>query len=168
MAAVSVAASSRSVRVSVRIWVSVRVPLPEYYPPEYYPSEYYRDFALFRLGTTARVPYGRAGRAGAEREATPEDARRADYGLVSLHACRTAPPWISTAGFWLTAEALEQRWLRCRVAFHTLTVNVSGARPIERRIQVKAGANAGPPLREDRRLNPGRTSTDSMLPRGPQ
>jgi hypothetical protein len=42
--------------------------------------------------------------------------------------------------FWLTAEDLDQRWLALPRGSHTLTVRVSGTRPIERRIEVKSGA----------------------------
>jgi len=111
-------------------------PYPEYYPPEYYPpTSPYSGSA-----PPPESPYAGQGEQGPSAEATPEDARRADYGLVSLHGVLDGAAVDLDGRFWLTAEALEQRWLALPRGAHTLTVHVSGARPIERRIQVRAGA----------------------------
>ncbi len=116
-------------------------PYPEYYPPEYYPSEYYPPTSPYSgSAPPPESPYAGQGEQGPSAEATPEDARRADYGLVSLHGVPDGAAVDLDGRFWLTAEALEQRWLALPRGAHTLTVHVSGARPIERRIQVKAGA----------------------------
>jgi len=116
-------------------------PYPGYYPPEYYPPEYYPPTSRYSgSAPPPESPYAGQGEQGPSAEATPEDARRADYGLVSLHGVPDGAAVDLDGRFWLTAEALEQRWLALPRGAHTLTVHVSRARPIERRIQVKAGA----------------------------
>jgi hypothetical protein len=124
-------------------------PAPYAYPPGYtYPPAYTYAYPAYSPPPSAYAgstpPPASPDVAESEQvpstESTGEDARRADYGLVSLHGVPDGAAVDLDGRFWLTADSLQQRWLALPRGAHTLTVRASGARVIERRIEVKAGS----------------------------
>jgi hypothetical protein len=68
-----------------------------------------------------------------------EEARRASYGLVQLRGVPDGAAVELNGRFWLTAEALDERWLALPDGEHTLAIRVGEAEPVVRRIDVRAG-----------------------------
>jgi hypothetical protein len=111
---------------------------PGYYPPAYYPP----PPPPYDAGSAPPPESSPPAEQGSTTEQpTPEDARRADYGLVSLRGVPDGAAVDLDGRFWLTAEALDQRWLALPRGTHTLTVRVGSGLPIERRVQVKSGVS---------------------------
>jgi hypothetical protein len=70
---------------------------------------------------------------------TERDARRATYGLVQLRGVPDGAEVALDERFWLTAEALDQRWLAVPEGEHSLAVRVDDRQPVKRRIEITAG-----------------------------
>ena len=114
-------------------------PYPYYWPPYPYPAYGYPPPPPSEdpgWSTAQEEPAGEPGRA---READAGEERSASYGLVQLHGVRDGASVDLDGRFWLTAQALDGRWLALPEGTHTITVRVRGAKPIERRVDVRPG-----------------------------
>jgi len=70
-----------------------------------------------------------------------EEASRATYGLVQLRGVPDGASVDLDGRFWLTARALDNRWLAMPRGEHTVTVRVRGGDSQDRRVDVKEGKN---------------------------
>ncbi len=109
-------------------------PYPYYapYPP---PDDYPPDDEVYG------EPPGDEG-SGPRAEAEPpsrEDAERASYGLVQLRGVPDGAAVDLDGRFWLTAQALDERWLAVPFGDHTVAVHVRGSEPVEQRFEVRPG-----------------------------
>jgi hypothetical protein len=111
-----------------------------YWPPYPYPVYGYPPAPPPEEGDwTAAAEEQRSAEGGAP-EPSAEEERSASYGLVQLQGVRDGASVDLDGRFWLTADALEQRWLALPEGTHTITVRARGAKPVERRVDVKPGS----------------------------
>jgi hypothetical protein len=75
------------------------------------------------------------------KEETPEEAERANYGLLQLRGVPDGAAVDLDGRFWLKALRLDKRWLAVPRGTHTVTVYVTSEEPVERRVEVGAGKN---------------------------
>jgi hypothetical protein len=90
-------------------------------------------------GASAEEPPEAGGEARADSEAA--DTAQASYGLVQLRGVPDGASVDLDGRFWLTARALDGRWLALPSGDHTVTIRVADARPVERRVDVKSGVS---------------------------
>ena len=95
----------------------------------------------WRAITAAVLLLGMVGLADVRRASGSEadEERRASYGLVQLQGVRDGASVDLDGRFWLTAAALDRRWLALPEGTHTIAVRARGAKPVERRVDVKPG-----------------------------
>ena len=113
---------------------------PAFYP--YYPYPYPYPYPVYTYPPPEEPgPGAPPEETPREEEAppSPEDARRASYGLIQLRGVPDGATVDLDDRFWLTAERLDERWLAVPRGEHTLTVRVRGSEPIVRRIDVSPG-----------------------------
>ena len=75
------------------------------------------------------------------RQETPEEADRANYGLIQLRGVPDGAAIDLDGRFWLKAMNLEKRWLAVPHGEHRVTVYVANTEPVERRVDVSPGKN---------------------------
>jgi hypothetical protein len=73
------------------------------------------------------------------RPPSPAAAPPASYGLVQLRGVPDGAAVDLDGRFWLTARALDGRWVALPDGEHTLAVRVEGAEPVVRRVDVRSG-----------------------------
>jgi hypothetical protein len=74
-----------------------------------------------------------------EEAPSAEDVERTSYGLVQLRGVPDGASVDLDGRFWITADSLDERWLALPRGAHTIAVRVRGAKPVERRVEVKPG-----------------------------
>ena len=75
------------------------------------------------------------------KQETPDEADRANYGLIQLKGLPNGTAIDLDGRFWLKALNLDKRWLAVPHGKHTITAYVSGGEPSERRVDIGAGKN---------------------------
>jgi len=130
-----------------RVFIGSSFFFDPFFPPYYYPYPY-PYYAPYPPDIYAPPDDEGAGEpppeegGGPRAEAAPpsrEDAERASYGLVQLRGVPDGAAVDLDGRFWLTAEALDQRWLAVPYGEHTVAVRVRGSEPVEQRLEVKPG-----------------------------
>lgn len=110
---------------------------PYWYP---YPYPYpYPAYSYPYPPPPEEEPEARAPEEQTEEGRGEEDAAQATYGLVQLRGVPDGASIDLDGRFWLTANALGDRWLALAGGRHTVAARVQGAKAVERRIDVKPG-----------------------------
>ncbi len=112
---------------------------PFWYPYWAYP--YYPGYPVYYPPPPEEGPAGEESQTAEAPDDREAEARIGSYGLVQLRGVPDGAAVDLDGRFWLTADGLDDHWLALPEGSHTVAVRVQGAQPIERRLDVRAGAN---------------------------